>query len=47
MFGYSLESSLFALTVMVPIGEISILLASYSVDLGILSKVFLDLFLRL
>jgi len=40
MFGYSLESSFFASTAMVPIGEISILLASYGVDLGILSKDF-------
>jgi predicted Kef-type K+ transport protein len=43
MFGYSLESSFFASTAMVPIGEISILLASYGVDLGILSKDFLGI----
>jgi len=40
MFGYSLESSFFASTAMVPIGEISILLASYGVDIGIFSKDF-------
>jgi CPA2 family monovalent cation:H+ antiporter-2 len=43
MFGYSLESSFFASTAMVPIGEISILLASYGVDIGILSKDFLGI----
>jgi CPA2 family monovalent cation:H+ antiporter-2 len=40
VFGYSLESSVFASTSMLPLGEISILLASYGAELGILSKDF-------
>jgi len=40
LFGYSIESSFFASSSMVPLGEISILLASYGAKLGIISTDF-------
>jgi CPA2 family monovalent cation:H+ antiporter-2 len=40
IFGYSIRSSLFASSSMVPLGEISILLASYGAKLGIISTDF-------